>query len=266
MKVKNHKKKVLSLISPPLIAGAVLCAVLVGPVFSSGARFSAGDRESAYADSIKRNPAVLTMPDAAPVAGSAAALYDSLNLEEQGLNEKAFEYALKGSQILSQRGQLNNTDIISICDFSQSSRKKRLYVIDLESKKVLLNTYVAHGKNSGTEYANSFSNSPESHKSSLGFYVTENAYNGEHGLALRIKGVEKGINDRAFERAIVIHGANYVNDQFIRKNSFLGRSFGCPAISFKDHAKLINTIKGGTCLFIYHPTKQYISKSKIINT
>ncbi|MDX1936187.1 MAG: murein L,D-transpeptidase catalytic domain family protein [Flavihumibacter sp.] len=200
------------------------------------------------------------------LALEAYSLYDSMNLKSYGLSKKAFEYAWRGYQYLQEKGRLVNNNILSICDFSQSSRRKRMYIIDLEQQKVLINTYVAHGRNSGAEYARSFSNSPESHKSSLGFYVTKTTYYGGHGLALTIDGMEKGINDKAFARKIVVHGSNYVGSNFIKSNKFNGRSFGCPAIPASQTQDVINTIKNGSCLFIYHPNKKYISQSKILNS
>jgi len=196
---------------------------------------------------------------------SASLLYDSLGLENFGLNPKAFEYAWKGYLRLSQKGKLLNTDYITICDFSQSSKNKRLYIIDLSDMKVLMNTYVAHGRNSGGEFAHSFSNRPQSNKSSLGFYVTGQTYFGMHGLSLKINGLEKGINDKALARKIVIHGSDYVGDEFLEENPFTGRSYGCPAVPSSERDTIINTIKEGTCLFIYYPSRQYISKSKILN-
>ncbi|HEY8388358.1 MAG TPA: murein L,D-transpeptidase catalytic domain family protein [Parasegetibacter sp.] len=196
----------------------------------------------------------------------AAVIYETLKLDEAGMSPEVLEYAIKGYEKLLKEGAIEREGIISICDFSQSSRQKRLYVIDILNQKLLMNTYVAHGKNSGLEYAKSFSNKPESHQSSLGFYVTSSNYNGAHGLSLRVKGMEKGINDKAWDRAIVIHGADYVNPQFAKTKGYMGRSFGCPAVSFKDHKQLINTIKNGTCLFIYHPTDKYLNQSKIINS
>ncbi len=161
---------------------------------------------------------------------------------------------------------MDKKSILSICDFSQSSKNKRLYIIDVENMKLVLNTYVAHGKNSGSEYAKSFSNSPESLKSSLGFYVTRNTYNGCHGLSLKIQGLEKGFNDKADERNIVVHGSDYVGYDFVRFNHFSGRSFGCPAVPSRQTPLVINAIKEGSCLFIYHPTKQYLTHSKILNS
>lgn len=158
-----------------------------------------------------------------------------------------------------------NADYITICDFSQPSRNKRLYVIDLKTDELLINTYVAHGRNSGGEYANRFSNRPESLQSSLGFYITKDTYYGEHGLSLKVIGVDYGFNNRAAERNIVIHGANYIDNDFLRHSRYMGRSFGCPAVPQKESAEIINTIKNGTCFFIYHPTKKYLRGSKILN-
>lgn len=197
---------------------------------------------------------------------SAHVLYDSLGLQEVGLNERAFQYAWKGFLHLAGEGKLLNTDYFTVCDFSQSSKNKRLYIIDLNEMRVFKNTYVAHGRNSGGEFAQSFSNKPESHKSSLGFYVTGQTYYGQHGLSLRMLGVEPGINDKALARRIVIHGSSYIGEKYLQKNPFSGRSFGCPAIPAAERDEIINTIKEGTCLFIYHPSKQYIAKSKILNS
>ena len=196
----------------------------------------------------------------------ASFLYDQIDLADVGLSKQAFEYAYKGYVYLSEHHLVGRNNVLSICDFSQSSRNKRLYIIDLEEKKVLINTYVAHGRGSGAEFANSFSNSQRSHKSSLGFYITEHTYYGDHGLALRIQGVEKGFNDRAGRRSIVVHGSRYVGQDFLESNSFNGRSYGCPAVPFDECADIIDAIKDGSCLFIYHPTKKYLTKSKILNS
>lgn len=199
------------------------------------------------------------------IAKESAMIYDSLKLEELGLNEKAFQYAYVGFTTLRNKGKLKNTNIISIADFSQSSCKKRLYIIDLTEMKVIKNTYVAHGRGSGSEFASSFSNIPQSHKSSLGFYITGNTYKGQHGLSLQINGIEKGINDKALARRIVVHGSKYVGEGFLETNPFTGRSFGCPAVPQDETEDIINTIKEGSCLFIYHPSKIYLGKSKILN-
>ncbi len=194
----------------------------------------------------------------AQVMLEADSVYKVLELNEKGLSKKAFNYAWKGYRILQKKGLLQRSDVLSICDFSQSSRSKRLYIIDVEQKKVLLNTFVAHGRNSGGEFAQKFSNKPQSRQSSLGFYVTRQTYTGEHGLSLRIDGVERGFNDRANARNIVVHGSDYLGNVFLENNPFNGRSYGCPAVPGDESQYIIDVIKNGSCLFIYHPTRNYI--------
>jgi hypothetical protein len=196
----------------------------------------------------------------------ADALYQQIeDLKESGLTKQAFEYALRGYYYMLNHHWITKTNILSICDLSQSSRNKRLYIVDLDEKKVLMNTYVAHGRNSGGEFAKFFSNNPSSHKSSLGFYVTQGTYYGDNGLSLRIKGMDRGFNDRAGGRNIVVHGSEYVGPDFLSMNRFCGRSYGCPAVPLDESEEIIDLIKEGSCLFIYHPTKKYITRSKILN-
>lgn len=200
------------------------------------------------------------------LAYTAKALYDSMQLAVKGLSQNAFNFAIKGFYKLLNDGRFKNDNIITIVDFSLPSSKKRLFVIDLDKKELLYNTYVAHGINSGKLMANKFSNSPESYKSSLGFYQTLDTYMGGHGYSLRLQGLEKGINDNAKRRDIVIHGADYVAESLIWLQGYIGRSWGCPALPQKLYRPIINTIKNGTCLFIYSPDKLYLKKSAIINT
>jgi hypothetical protein len=191
-------------------------------------------------------------------------LYDSLNLDKMGLSLEALEYAYKGYEYLLAKGELKNSDILTVCDFSQSSFKKRMYIIDVKKFKVLVNTYVAHGKNTGLQFAKDFSNKPESLQSSLGFYVTKSTYSGKHGLSLRLDGKEPGFNHLAEQRAIVVHGADYIGSHRLG-SSYMGRSFGCPAVPQAEASKVINAIKDGSCLFIFHPSAKYLKGSKIIN-
>ena len=193
-------------------------------------------------------------------------IFAEVNLAEVGLNSDVFSLALKGLKKLEANGKLQNSDIITIADYSQSSNKKRLYVIDLKNKKLLFNTYVAHGRNTGEEFAKSFSNKEGSNKSSLGFYVTENPIIGSHtGFALLINGVEKGFNDHAIQREIIIHAAEYATENFIKKHGRLGRSYGCPSLPPDMNKPIIDAIQGGTCLFLYNPDKDYINKSSLLN-
>ena len=190
-------------------------------------------------------------------------VYDSLHLNLKGLSRQAFDFAKQGLQKLIDEGKLLNNSIISIIDFSQPSNQKRLFVLDLKNYKVLFNTLVAHGRNTGREVATSFSNQNESYKSSPGFYLTKETYEGKNGYSLKLEGLERGINDNAFERGIVIHGAPYVCNEYVNSQGYIGRSQGCPAVPVEINRPIINTIKNGTCLFVYHPS--YISRSSVLN-
>lgn len=180
--------------------------------------------------------------------------YNNLNANHFQLpNLESFSEALKGFYSLKERGFFRK-DFLTIIDFSLSSRVKRMWIIDMAQNKIVFNSLVAHGKNSGEDYANQFSNKNESNKSSLGFYATGEVYQGKHGLSLKLDGLEKGVNDNARQRAIVIHGADYVSDNFLKNHSRLGKSHGCPAVPMGLSKKIIETIKDKSCLFIYHPT------------
>jgi hypothetical protein len=193
-------------------------------------------------------------------------LFSFMNLSEKGLSSEVFQLALKGLRKLESIGKLRNAEILTIVDLSQSSKNKRFYVIDLLHKILLYNTYVAHGRNTGDEFAQHFSNQPGSCESSLGFYVTKEEISGSHtGLSLVLDGMEKGINDNALKREIIIHGAAYATESFIRKTGRLGRSFGCPSLPPDLIKPVVETIKDGTCLFIYHGDNQYIRHSSLLN-
>lgn len=236
-------------------AQVVLVAVVVALSASFG--FQKIDHlsqsQSVYADTLQ------IQSDSLKAKPEWVAVYDSLQLGEKGLSQVAFKSAWFGFQKMN----LANP-VMAIADFSQSSRNKRLYVIDMIKKKILMNTYVAHGRNSGDEFAKKFSNNNESYQSSLGFYRTLGTYIGKHGLSLRLEGVEKGINDRALQRAIVMHGAEYVSESFIKNTGRLGRSLGCPAVSIADSKTLINLLYNGAGLFIYSLDQQYSKKSQLL--
>jgi hypothetical protein len=181
-------------------------------------------------------------------------IYRSLNPNQFELpNIQSFTQALKGFYLLKEKGLIHK-DILTLIDFSLSSNIKRLWVIDLVSNTILYHSLVAHGRNTGDEYAKSFSNADRSFKSSLGFYATGEIYNGKHGISLKLDGLEKGVNDNARARGVVIHPANYVSDSFIKNNKRLGRSQGCPAVPEELSKGIINTIKNKSCLFIYFPS------------
>lgn len=192
-------------------------------------------------------------------------LYSEIGLEAKGLSRDVFFAACKGYEYMIANNLLTKSGLITICDFSQRSDKKRLYVFDLDAGRLLFNTYVSHGRNSGNDFATSFSNRNESHKSCLGFLRTAETYFGDNGYSLRLDGIENGFNDNARERAIVMHGSKYVNGSRASAGSMMGRSFGCPAVPASEAKMIINCIKGGSCFFNYYPDKTYAHSSKILN-
>jgi hypothetical protein len=164
------------------------------------------------------------------------------------ISYEVFNMAILG---LHQIEGVKNKGIISIIDYSKPSTEKRFYLIDLDNKQLLYRCFVAHGKNTGENKAENFSNISGSLKSSLGFYLTGETYSGDNGYSLKLDGLEKGINDNARAREIVIHGAAYVSQDFIDKYGRLGRSWGCPALPSENSKDIIDRISGGSCLFIF---------------
>ena len=207
-----------------------------------------------------------TLVSAGKFSETPAVLFSELHLSEAGMDQTVFSSALQGLKKLDSTGIIRKDSIITIIHFSQPSNKKRLYVLDLATKQLLFNTLVAHGRNSGSLWTSSFSNATSSLKSSPGFYVTGETYTGDNGYSLRLDGLEKNINDNARARSIVMHGAPYVDQSSINTLGFLGRSWGCPAIPETLHKAIINTIKDGTCLFIYSPDKNYQLRSTLLNS
>ena len=180
--------------------------------------------------------------------------------------EEVFNKAMRGYLNLKAAGKLSDSrEILSVADFTRSSTQNRLWVIDLKNKKVLYNTYVAHGQGSGMDVPTVFSNEDGTHASSIGFYVTDDTYVGKHGNSLRLSGMDRGYNDAALARGIVVHAADYVSTSNIQGQGRLGRSWGCPAVSPTLAQPIINTIKGGTCLFIYYPAKDYLKTAYWLN-
>lgn len=186
-------------------------------------------------------------------------LYNEMKLSSV-LKYEAFEQAMQGYNQIHPKNQ----DIITVIDFTLPSTEKRMFVLDLKAKKLLFHNIVSHGRNSGEKYATSFSNKHGSFQSSLGFYLTQETYNGGNGFSLRLNGLEKGINDQARPRAIVIHGADYCSTDVIKSTGRLGRSYGCPALPRELTKPIINSIKDGTLLYIYSQNKEYIASSKMI--
>lgn len=188
--------------------------------------------------------------------GNAVECYKNCSLEGK-LDYEIFENAMESLDEM----EYSNEEIVTIIDFSKPSTEKRLFILDLGNQKMLYHTYVAHGKNTGVNEAKYFSNRKGSNQSSLGLYSTGESYQGKHGYSLRLDGLEKGINDNARSRAVVIHSANYVSETFIKKHGRLGRSWGCPALPVESSKEIIDLIKEGTCLYIYADDPDYLENS-----
>jgi hypothetical protein len=194
---------------------------------------------------------------------SPSSLYIHWNLGTSGLGQAAFEAAVKGYRHLSQKGQLPHDHLLTIIDFTKASTQQRLFVVDMRQGRVLFRSLVAHGQQSGGQYAHRFSNEVNSHQSSLGLYITANTYTGAHGYSLRLKGCQAGLNHNAWKRDIVLHGADYATPAFVKNHGYLGRSQGCPAVPPTVHEPLINLIKNGTALFMYHPQMKRTAAAQI---
>jgi hypothetical protein len=187
-------------------------------------------------------------------------IYTDCELEDK-LDFNVFKIAMDGYNLI----EVPNKKLLSIIDYSKPSTEKRLFIIDIENHKLLYNTLVAHGKKSGYVNATKFSNKYGSHKSCLGFFRTGYSYYGKRGYSLQLEGLERGINDKARSRGIVIHGANYVDERLVNGNGVIGRSWGCPAVSKKLSKQIINLLKGGSLLFVYANDEIYKEKSTLAN-
>lgn len=194
-------------------------------------------------------------------------MYKTLNTNGGNpIDETVFAQALRGYWTLRTEGKLNIfKETLTICDFNLPSTQKRMWIIDLKQNKVLYNTYVAHGAATGEDIATCFSNDFDSHKSSLGFYVTAQIYNGDKGLSLKLEGLDTGYNDHAYDRGIVIHGAKYVDESYIACNQRLGRSWGCPAIPESIKKEVIELLAYGTCVYIAQNNSIFTSQSCWLN-
>lgn len=212
--------------------------------------------------------AAVAEPDLAVKARLMEDQFSNLYNELTGISKPSYEIfhkALIGFINLKAQGKLSQKELLTVIDFTLPSYEKRLWVIDLNKKKVIFNNLVAHGRNTGNVMAENFSNVPNSNMSSIGFYTTANTYFGKHGLSLRLNGMEEEFNSTALERAIVMHGADYVSQNFIERYGRLGRSLGCPSLPSTIAKEVIETIAEKTCLFIYSPALDYDNKSPLLN-
>lgn len=244
-------------------AGKIVLAALL---FTSIQSFAGEDKKKASPGGDKNFPALLSNSSNFPVIKRISdSIYDLISLGQYGLEREVFYNAYKGFQYLQNKGVLKKTNLLTICDYSQSSRNKRLYVVDVVTGRLLFNTYVSHGRNSGQEFATSFSNLFNSNKSSLGFLVTGLPYKGKAGLSLQLDGMEPGINDRVKMRSIVLHGSRFVTASVAGARGAISRSYGCPAVPYGVHFRIIDAIKGGSCVFVSYPDDFYTHTSAILN-
>lgn len=189
-------------------------------------------------------------------------VYDRIKFpKNHQLKFDAFRNGFYGYLAMIESGQIKRGATLTICDFNLSSNQKRLWVMDIQNKKVLFNSLVAHGVGTGDEFAVNFSNVQDSHQSSLGFYKTAETYTGSNGYSLRLQGLDGNFNNKAYERDIVIHGAGYVSEEFAQANQRIGRSYGCPALPVDVAPKVIDRIKNDQCFFIYRSSKEYLKNS-----
>lgn len=189
-------------------------------------------------------------------------LYESIGGEFEKPSYDVFHEAVVGYFKLKALNRLDN-ELLTIIDFTLPSSVERMWIVDVPAKRIIHRSLVAHGQKSGNEYATEFSNTHSSHQSSLGFYITGKVYTGKHGTSLYLDGIEEGINDNARERAVVMHSADYVSQDFIKAYGRLGRSFGCPAIPVEHHEEIIRTLAGKSCLYIYHDSPGYHSQTRM---
>ena len=189
------------------------------------------------------------------------ATYNALGAEQEGLRFATFAKAMTGYLNLRQAGKLaDGKQTLTVIDFDLPSTEKRLWVLDLAKNEILFHTLVAHGHNSGENEATNFSNTDQSNMSSLGFYATGGEYEGKHGRSLKLEGLDEGFNTNAESRSVVMHGADYVSEAFIKQNGRLGRSLGCPALPMDLKDQIIETVTGGTCLFLNKSDVGYSSR------
>jgi hypothetical protein len=211
----------------------------------------------------EREKAVIPVTSVAAIESFSTNYFRLLKSQSSKPDYEVFKKALRGFLDLKAENKIKK-NILTIIDFSLSSSLDRMWIIDLAKMEVVHLSLVAHGQNSGLEFASRFSNNNSSHQSSLGFYLTGDIVYGGHGMSLTLDGQEPGINDNARERGIIIHGAYYVSRDFIRQYGRLGRSFGCPAIPMEDHEKIINLISGKSCVYIHYPDNKYQSSSRML--
>ena len=236
-----------------------ICAILIFALFSG----FGSDKSSKIDNSTEKTVVTKSNLNFESYANN---FYNASGLGKSGLSKEAFDQAITGYYaIMADPSNNLRVPILTIIDYTKKSVEKRMWVVDMVHSNLLYNTLVAHGKNSGEQYAEHFSNDCASNMSSLGFFLTGEIYNGKHGKSLILNGLEQGFNDHAKERSIVMHAADYVSEDFIQKVGRIGRSQGCPAIPDYIAPQIIDAIANGSCLFVYYPDKHYNEATRLLD-
>jgi len=250
--VKNLSRRIVKLLN-------MLCLSVATIFFPSFSSSSHSLSPTIVTHAVKAEQAAFSYADSSRLN----LLYSSLQLDSLGLSFEAYHKAVTGFLNMVISGDIQNPGVLSIIDFSRPSTDKRLFVLNMYDGSLLFNTLVAHGRNSGKLLATRFSNRVNSFMSSLGFYLTGDPFIGQHGYSLQLEGIEKGWNDNASHRRIIMHPADYVSEEHIRQWGYLGRSEGCPAIPEELDRPIIDSIRGGSCLFIYSSNNKYLQGSRL---
>lgn len=242
-----------------LVSALGIGPLVVGSTDAAGPRAAVTPAKSAQTTVAASN----IQSDARPVPAATKAPRPA-PLTAPGLDPNVLAMAQHAAARAEARGLAESPRTLTVIDYSLPSTEKRLWVFDLENRELLFHELVAHGVNTGDNVARRFSNTMNSRQTSLGLFVTANTYVGKNGYSLRMNGLDRGFNDRAFDRAIVIHGAPYVSEDFARSQGRLGRSWGCPALDQKVNRKVIDTIKEGGLVFAYAPQDEFLRGSEML--
>ncbi len=246
-------------ISTVLIRRSFVLVAFVAAAAASGSPSSEPVR-------VNPRPALRTILASASESSPAPeSLPEILLRQAPGLHPEALELAFSAVESAAREGLVARRELLTVIDYSLPSTEPRLFVFDVEHRVLLFRELVAHGKNSGEDLTTRFSNQERSLATSLGLFVTEGTYMGGNGYSLRLNGLDRGFNDHAMSRAIVMHGAPYVSESMAKKVGRIGRSWGCPAVSPHVAKKLIDTLKGGSPIFAYYPDPEWLQTSRLLN-
>jgi hypothetical protein len=246
------------------IAVAV-ATLIVLPGFTIGALNSRSDVTVEVSAPVGAETASASVRTAAAKSSTVYSAAEWSDVAVGGVNPEVFALALGAARCAVKNGAVTDPATLTVIDYSKPSTSNRFWVYDLRKRQLVFEELVAHGQGSGANYATTFSNEPETHRTSIGLFVTEGTYVGRNGYSLRLNGLDAGFNDRARARAIVMHGAPYVSPAFAKAQGRLGRSWGCPALSEVVARKVIDTVKGGSLVFSYYPDQQWLKSSKYLS-